>query len=115
MGTDDRRRAILKYLCRSRFATISNLAEVFSVSERTIRRDIETLSLKEPIYTQAGRYGGGVYVMEGYYMDNIYFSDQESEIIHKLLTFVTLHKGEVLSNDEVDVLRKMLEIHRKPV
>ena len=115
MGADDRRRAIMKYLCRTRFATIAGLAEEFSVSERTIRRDIETLSLKEPIYTQSGRYGGGVYVMEGYYMDNIYFSDQESQIIQKLLTFVTVHRGEILSDDEIEALQKMLEIHQKPI
>lgn len=114
MGADDRRRAILRYLCRNRFATIAYLAEVFSVSERTIRRDIETLSLNEPIYTQAGRYGGGVYVMEGYYMDNIYFSDQELQIMQKLLAYVTIHR-EILSDDEITVFRKMLEIHQKPI
>ena len=114
MGADDRRRAILRYLCRNRFATIACLAEVFSVSERTIRRDIETLSLNEPIYTQAGRYGGGVYVMEGYYMDNIYFSDQELQIMQKLLAYVTIHR-DILSDDEITVFRKMLEIHEKPI
>lgn len=115
MGADDRRRAILKYLCRNRFATIACLAEVFSVSERTIRRDIETLSLKEPIYTQAGRYGGGVYVVDGYYMDNIYFSDQESRIMQKLLAYVTIHREKILSDDEIDAFQKMIEIHQKPI
>ena len=115
MGADDRRRAILRYLCRNRFATIACLAEEFSVSERTIRRDIEMLSLKEPIYTQAGRYGGGVYVIDGYYMDSIYYSDQELQIMQKLLAYVTIHRQEILSDDEIDVLQKMIEVYQKPI
>ena len=55
----------MKLLCRRRSETIRNLAFEFEVSERTIRRDIDILSLNEPIYTQVGRYGGGVYVEEG--------------------------------------------------
>jgi len=43
-----------------------NLAFEFGVSERTIRRDIDALSLVAPIYTQAGRYGGGVYILSDY-------------------------------------------------
>ena len=65
-GTAERRSEIMKLLCRRRSETIRNLAFEFEVSERTIRRDIEILSLNEPIYTQVGRYGGGVYVEEGY-------------------------------------------------
>ena len=50
--------------------------ELNIVSEKTIRRDIEALSLSAPIYTQAGRYGGGVYMMDGYSVNkkqNFYF------------------------------------------
>lgn len=64
-GRAERRSEIMKLLCRRRSETIRNLAFEFEVSERTIRRDIEILSLNEPIYTQVGRYGGGVYVEEG--------------------------------------------------
>lgn len=66
MGTAERRHAILRVLCRRRHETLANLAAEFGVSERTIRRDIEILSLTEPLYTQPGRYGGGVYVTDGY-------------------------------------------------
>ena len=62
MGCAERRQEILKILCRRRHETVANLAFELCVSERTIRRDIETLSLSEPIYTQTGRYGGGVYI-----------------------------------------------------
>ena len=66
MGTAERRTEIMRVLCRRRHEKISNLAEEFGVSTRTILRDIEVLSIKEPIYTQCGRYGGGVYVTGDY-------------------------------------------------
>ena len=47
-------------LCQRRRETISNLAAELGVSERTIRRDIEMLTLRYPIETVCGRYGGGV-------------------------------------------------------
>ena len=64
MGTAERRYEIMKILCRRRYETIRNLASEFGVSMRTVQRDIESLSRTEPIYTQFGKYGGGVYVVE---------------------------------------------------
>lgn len=114
MGADERRRSILKHLCRCRYATIAELAATFNVSERTIRRDVETLSLSEPIYTQPGRYGGGVYVVEGYYMDYIYFSAEELAILNKILSHLTDHTVQELSLEEVALFRKMIAEHTKP-
>lgn len=76
MGTVERRSEIIRLLSRRRHEKIENLAFEFGVSEKTIRRDIEALSLSAPIYTQAGRYGGGVYMMDGYSVNkkqNFYF------------------------------------------
>lgn len=84
MGSAERRREIMKLLCRRRHETIENMAFEFGVSERTIRRDIEILSLSEPIYTQSGRYGGGVYVTENYSIDRLYMSEEEENILRKL-------------------------------
>ena len=58
MGTAERRIEILKILSKRRSEKTKKLAEELGVSERTIRRDILVLSLTEPIYTRAGRYGG---------------------------------------------------------
>lgn len=58
MGTAERRTEMLRVLCRRRCDTVSNLANEFSVSERTVLRDIEVLSLTEPIYTKQGKYDG---------------------------------------------------------
>ncbi len=64
MIASERRREIMKLLNRRRYEKIENIAFEFGVSERTVRRDIEILSLNEPIYTQPGRYGGGVYIVK---------------------------------------------------
>lgn len=84
MGTAERRTEILRVLCRRRHEKISNLAEEFGVSSRTILRDIEVLSITEPIYTQCGRYGGGVYVTDDYSMTRMYMTEQELTVLHKL-------------------------------
>lgn len=53
MGTAEQRTEIMRVLCRRRHETISNLAEEFGVSTRTILRDIEVLSATEPIIHSA--------------------------------------------------------------
>lgn len=63
MNKYERQNAILRVLKLRRFDTVYNLSIEFGVSEKTIRRDIETLSLSEPIYTKPGRFGGGIYIL----------------------------------------------------
>ena len=61
----ERRQEILEVLCERRRESVENLATEFGVNERTIRRDIEYMTLSYPIYTVPGK-GGGVYVSDGY-------------------------------------------------
>lgn len=113
MGTTERRNEIIKILCRRRYDTIGNLANEFNVSYRTLRRDIEALSCYVPIYTQNGRYGGGVYMVDGYSMDNIYMNENELNLLNKILQ--TLSKSEnYLRNDEFDKLEKLIKKYTKP-
>ena len=60
MTATERRQAILEALCERRRETVENLAYEFSVSTRTIKRDILELSLSYPVYTVSGRYHSGV-------------------------------------------------------
>ncbi len=114
LETFERRSAIIKTLCRRRYATMKNLADEFGVSERTIRRDIEVISLTEPIYTQTGRYGGGVYVMDGYYSDRLYMSTDEIALLNKVRN-LTMQKKECFLNDfELNLLANMIKIYSKP-
>ena len=54
MGAAERRQLILDLLCQRRKEAIPNLAAELGVSERTIRRDIEMLTLRYPIETACG-------------------------------------------------------------
>lgn len=114
MGTAERRNAILKTLCRRRHETICNLAREFGVSERTIRRDIEVLSYSEPIYTQTGRYGGGIYVVEGYSIDRMYMSQEELDVLNKL--YICAERDLVchLTSKEMQVLKSIVKTYTKP-
>lgn len=114
MGTAERRTEIMRILCRRRHETISNLAEEFGVSTRTILRDIEVLSVTEPIYTQCGRYGGGVYVMDDYSMNRMYMTDEELSLLHKLSRFADEKSICNLSGEENKLLKSLISQYTKP-
>lgn len=114
MGTNERRNAILKALCRRRYETISNLATEFEVSERTIRRDIEVLSYTEPIYTQTGRHAGGVYVVDGYSADRMYMSEDEIALLCKIKDAVSDSDFHFLLPGEEKTLERMIQTYTKP-
>ena len=113
MGTAERRREIMRVLCRRRHETVKNLSFEFGVSERTILRDIGVLSITEPIYTQCGRYDGGVYVAEGYKTDRMYMTDSELTVLNKLLH--TAKQGSVcnLSASETKTLETLISQYTK--
>ncbi len=86
MGTAERRLEILKHLCKTRKATMRQLAEMFGVSIRTIQRDILELeaTFHVPIDVRCGKYDGGVYVLGDYRFDRAYMHDEEVALLCKL-------------------------------
>ncbi len=113
MGTAERRTEIMRILCRRRYETISNLAEKFGVSARTILRDIEALSVTEPIYTQSGRYVGGVYVTDNYSMDRMYMTEKELSVLHKLSNFADKKVICDLNEEENELLKSIISQYTK--
>ena len=71
-------------LCQRRRETISNLAEELGVNERTIRRDIEMLTLRYPIETVCGRYGGGVRMADWYKQDRRRLTPRQTALLRRL-------------------------------
>lgn len=112
MGTAERRTEIMRILCRRRHETILNLAEEFGVSTRTILRDVEVLSITEPIYTQCGRYGG-VYVIDDYSMTRMYMSENELSVLHKLAKFADEKAICELSVEENILLKSIISQYTK--
>jgi predicted DNA-binding transcriptional regulator YafY len=114
MGIAERRKELLKKLCRRKHDTISNLAFEFGVSERTIRRDVEVLSLTEPIYTQTGRYGGGVYITDAYSIDRMFMTNEELSVLHKICYFAVNSEKCVLNREELKTLEHIVSDYTKP-
>ena len=114
MDAVERRIELMKLICKRRYETIANLASELGVSERTVRRDVDALTNLYPIYTQTGRYGGGVYVIEGFYFDRMYFNDNELCVMNKILYFIENNDLYILSNSELNVFRKLISDYTKP-
>lgn len=108
MGTTERRIEIMRILCRRRYEKISNLAQEFGVSKRTISRDIEALSITEPVYTQSGRYDGGVYVTKGYSISKMYMTEKELNLLRKLSKFADEKSVCELSVEENKLLKSII-------
>lgn len=80
---------------------MANLAFEFGVNIRTIRNDIDHLSLSYPLETVRGRYGGGVRVMDGFYMNHKYLKPEQQELLERLSTS--------LSGNELAVMNSILQ------
>lgn len=102
----ERRRALLEILCHRRHDKIDNLAFEFGVSKRTIRRDIQELSLSYPIYTDCRRDSAGVHIDEEYYLDRQYLKAEQQALLEKLAGQVT--------EAERKIMREILERFGRP-
>ena len=100
MTPSERREAILNALCKRRQDTVENLAHEFGVSVRTIKYDIEELTLAHPIETVRGRYGGGVKVADGYDVGRNYLKPKQQELLKKLQS--------TLQGDDLEVMNSIL-------
>ena len=112
MGNAERRREIMKILCRRRSETMVCLSCELGVSLRTIQRDIEALGQSEPIYTQPGKYGG-VYVMENYRPDRMYMTEEEIAVLKKLQTSVKAGTPFLLPGEK-ELLDRLISEYTKP-
>jgi len=110
-----RRQNIMRLLCRYRHMTIKSLAMEFGVSERTIRRDIEVLSLTEPIYTQTGRYDGGVYISSSYTTEKMGMVRAEAAVFEKLITFAEKSADCDITSDELAIAKRFLADYIKAI
>lgn len=78
MNRLDRALAILLLLRSGKTLSAPELARRFEVSQRTIYRDVETLSaVGVPIYSEPGRHGG-FRLVEGYFLPPVAFSAGEA-------------------------------------
>lgn len=84
LRSTDRREAIYAELRVKRHLTIGYLAEKYSVNEKTIRRDVEELTLAYPIETVRGRHGGGVKLSDWYQPTRSTLCPEQIALLKKL-------------------------------
>ena len=96
----ERRKQIIELLCRRRKETVQNLASEFGVSGRTIRRDIEELTLSYPIETVCGRYGGGVMIADWYFESRPKLSPKQTALLKRL--------AKDLDGEDLEEMKKIL-------
>ena len=81
---NDRQQQLISLLCQRRSDSIQNLAMELGVCERTIRRDIEELTLTYPIETVRGRYGGGVRMADWYFQARPKLTPKQTALLKRL-------------------------------
>jgi len=100
---------IVYVLLRQKSVTARELAERFEVSQRTIYRDIDALSLAGiPVYTEKGK-GGGISLLPDFVLNKSILSEQEQvEILSALQSL-----SSITTEETAQVLRKMATIFNK--
>ncbi len=74
-----------------------NLATEFNVNERTVRRDIEIISLSYPLKTVQGN-GGGIYVEDWFRLGKTYLSDKQAALLEELASTLDGEKLKTLQS-----------------
>lgn len=114
MGTAERRIEIMRLLCCERYITMPALAERFSVSVRTIKRDIDELGYIIPLEIKMGRYEGGVYVMNGFFWDRVYMSEDDIALLETIISIGEVGAMLVLDKPALQRLKNMIKTYAVP-
>ena len=114
MGTAERRIEIMKLLCRERYITMPVLAQRFSVSVRTIQRDIDELGFMMPLQIKTGRYEGGVYVMDDYRWDKAYMSAEDITLLTMIKAVGEKREKLMLNENSMDRLNRIISTYSPP-
>lgn len=102
--------SILIQLQSKRLLTANELAEKFTISKRTIYRDIKTLEQAGvPILTEEGK---GYTLMEGYRMPPVMFTENEANALITAEQLLLKNKDASLVKDYTDAIHKIKAVLR---
>ena len=82
MTATERQEQIMATLRKERRATVGQFAAAFNCSERTVLRDLETLSVSFPLITV---HGGGVTLAEWYQPQRATLCPEQLETLRRLM------------------------------
>ena len=95
MSVTERRAEIMRIMVLRRKSTVPILMKIFSVSEKTIRRDIRALMLEYPLESISGN-GGGICLPDWYYPNKNLLSREEMTVLEELISKANEHHRQVL-------------------
>ncbi|MBN1971646.1 MAG: YafY family transcriptional regulator [Candidatus Delongbacteria bacterium] len=85
----DRLLGIVLTLATKNRITAKELADYYDVNIRTIQRDIDAISASGiPVFSERGK-DGGYFIDKNYKIDKSFFTDEEADLIMKLLSGVS--------------------------
>ena len=97
LTTYQRREKIRLLLVREKSTTTRYLMDYFGVTKKTILKDIMFLSSIIPIESRQGN-GGGIFLKMEYDAPKVYLSEDEEELLLKLLDTLCVQEKKVLIN-----------------
>lgn len=103
--------AILTHLQTKRFVTATILAKKFNVTVRTIYRDIRVLEKSGvPVLTEEGK---GYYLMEGYRLPPVTFTESEANALITAEHLVLKNKDASFVKDYTEAIEKIKSVLRR--
>ena len=88
MTASERRDEIMNVLVTRRHVTAAELADMFGVTERTIRSDMLALTGTYPIETVFGRYGGGYKLADWFRPSRRVLAPEQIDAVRKAAQFL---------------------------
>jgi len=109
MDAMERRCQIVEILCDAKIRVkMRDLAPRFNVSVRTIRTDVDVLSLTYPIQTTRGRYNGGIGFIDGYRPKKARLTPIQRDFLYRIMCKVSKSDQEIVQSSPVDVLSSIV-------
>ena len=106
MTSFERRLSMLYFITKSGYCKMSELADKYLVSDRTIRRDIVFLSRYVPIFTKSG-VNGAVFLLGDYRNEMFrYLSYDEEALLRRIM--------ETLSSTEKNIVNNIINKFSQP-
>ena len=109
MNKEERKKKISKIIYLKGHVRIKDLSDFLCVSERTIERDIIELSNENfPLYTQTGRYNGGIYLMKREICGTLFA--KELDLLKKIEKAIEEKRVIILTSEEESYLKMMIHM-----
>lgn len=104
--TADRRLAIREYISDKRETTIAEIAQEFSISKSTVRRDLDAITPTTFFYMVPGN-SGGIRADKSWYANSRYFTPKQEELLRRLAP-------ELQTGEDQETLKSILVAFVKP-